>query len=66
MAEAKPCSTPMCLNNKLSFMDSEPFAHPALYRSTIGALQFLTLTRPNLALLMNKLSQFLKAPTIAH
>ena len=66
MAEAKPCSTPMCLNNKLSLTDSEPFAHPALYRSTIGALQYMTLTRSDLAFLVNKLSQFLKAPTISH
>ena len=33
MAEAKPCSTPMGLNNKLSLTDSEPFAHLALYRT---------------------------------
>ena len=38
MAAAKPSSTPMCLSNKLSLNDSELFAYPSMYRSTIGAL----------------------------
>ena len=65
MINAKSCRTPMCLGNKFSFHDSEAFPHPSLYRSTIGALQYLTLTRPNLAFSVNKLSQFLQAPTVA-
>ena len=66
MINAKSCPTPMCLGNKFSFHDSEAFPHPSLYRSTIGALQYLTLTRPDLDFSVNKLSQFLKEPTVAH
>ena len=66
MINAKSCPTPMCLGNKFSFHDSEAFPHLSLYRSTIGALRYLTLTRPDLAFSVNKLSQFLQAPTIAH
>ena len=65
MATAKPCSTPMCLSNNLSLSDSEPFSQPSVYRSTIGALQYFTLSRLDLAFCVNKLSQFLQTPTVA-
>ena len=66
MINAKSCPTLMCLGNKFSFHDSEAFPRPSLYRSTIGSLQYLTLTRPDLAFSVNKLSQFSQAPTVAH
>ena len=66
MAAAKPSSTSICLSNKLSLNDSELFAYPSMYRRTIGALQCLTLTRLDVAFLVNRLSQFLQALTIAH
>ena len=59
MAVIKPSSTPMCLNNKLSLNDSMLFAYPSMYQSTIGAQQYLTLTRPDIAFPVNRLSQFL-------
>ncbi|XP_031253600.1 secreted RxLR effector protein 161-like [Pistacia vera] len=66
MMEAHACSTPMNVGIKLSSTDSELFQNPSLYRSTIGALQYLTLTRPDLSFTVNKLSQFLQAPTELH
>jgi hypothetical protein len=36
------------------------------YKSIVGALQYLTLTRPDLAYSVNKVCQFLHAPTINH
>ena len=63
MVHAKPSSTPMALGQKVALEDSAPFPDVTLYHSTIYALQYLTLTRPDISFSVNKLSQFLKAPT---
>ena len=66
MSNAKPCSTPMASTQKLSLNDSPPFSQPCLYQSIIGALQYLAHTKPDISYAVNKLSQFLHAPTTAH
>ena len=63
MVHVKPSSTPMTIDQKLALEDSAPFPNVTLCRSTIGVLQYLTLTRSDISLSVNKLSQFLKAPT---
>lgn len=60
------CPTPICPGLNLSLHDSEPFSQPTLYRSVIGTLQYLTITRPNISFVVNKISQFLNAPTQNH
>lgn len=65
MADAKTSPTPMCYSNKMHRNDSALFDHPSIYRSTISAFQYLTLTRPYVAFSTNQLSQFLQHPTIA-
>jgi hypothetical protein len=59
MNEAKPITTPMASTTSLSAFDGEPFPDHTLYRSTVGALQYLGLTRPDIAFPVNKLSQFM-------
>ena len=36
------------------------------YRSVVGGLQYLTLTRPDISFAVNKVCQFLSQPTDAH
>ncbi|XP_031270987.1 uncharacterized protein LOC116129379 [Pistacia vera] len=66
MEDCNPCLTPMAVGTKLNKDDRELFEQPTLYRSIIGGLQYLTLSRPDLAFTINKLSQLLQSPTLAH
>lgn len=65
MMDSKSCPTPMAVGTKLSFEDSELFDKPTLYRSTIGALQYLTLSRPDIAYSVNKLRKTFTQPGTA-
>lgn len=66
LASCKPFFIALCSSDKLSFADSPAFEHPSLYRSIIGALQYLTLTCPDISFSINKLSQSLRASTHNH
>ncbi|XP_073304639.1 secreted RxLR effector protein 161-like [Primulina huaijiensis] len=56
----------MDVNSKLSQDDGELLEDPSLYRKLVGKLLYLTITRPDLAYPVNKLSQFVSAPRSAH
>jgi Reverse transcriptase (RNA-dependent DNA polymerase)/gag-polypeptide of LTR copia-type len=66
MQSCKPCSTPMATSPPLSKLDSPFFTDTHLYRSVVGALQYATITRPDISFAVNKVSQFMQQPTIAH
>jgi hypothetical protein len=66
MLEAKPIASPMASSTSLSAYEGEPFPDHTLFRSTIGALQYLSITRPDIAFTVNKLSQFMHKPTLPH
>ena len=62
---AKPCSTPMSPNFHLT-KDGEPFEDPERYRRLVGKLNYLTVTRPDIAFSVSVVSQFMSSPKIHH
>ncbi|KAJ0980580.1 hypothetical protein J5N97_008835 [Dioscorea zingiberensis] len=68
MENYKSVTTPMSVIEKLSktLGDSLSVAEGSKYRSIVGALQYLTLTRPDIAFSVNKVCQFLHSPTSSH
>ena len=66
MQDCKPYPTPMLNNLKLSKNDGDPFMDGKLYRSTVGALQYATITRPEISFCVNKVSQFMASPLDTH
>lgn len=53
MAEAKPMNSPMVSNVKLSKFGTKALSDPHLYRSAVGALQYATLTQPEISYSVN-------------
>ncbi|XP_010273170.1 PREDICTED: uncharacterized protein LOC104608783 [Nelumbo nucifera] len=67
MDVAKPSSTPMESSLKLSksYGISLSASDSFLYRSIVGALKYLTFTKPDIAFVVNKVCQFLHSPSSA-
>jgi homoserine trans-succinylase len=68
MIQCKPGTTPLSTSEKLSAAKGKPLGpiDTTHYRSIVGALQYLTLTRPDLSFVVNKMCQYLHAPTEDH
>jgi histone deacetylase 1/2 len=68
MLKCKTANTPMSVVTKLFPADSPLLVDEdaTTYRSIVGGLQYLTLTRPDLAFAVNRVCQFLHSPTEEH
>ncbi|KAL5838605.1 hypothetical protein ACOSQ3_015774 [Xanthoceras sorbifolium] len=66
MLDCKPYDTPLSARTKLTLTAGAAFSDPTMYRSVIGALQYLSHTRPDISFVVNKLSQYLVSPTQVH
>jgi hypothetical protein len=68
MITSKPVSTPMLPTEKLQLKGGTPLSaeDATRYRSVVGALQYLLLTRPDIAFSVNHVCQFMTAPTVDH
>ncbi|KAL5549717.1 hypothetical protein UlMin_004948 [Ulmus minor] len=66
MIDCKLAKTPGTIGKNLSKYDGELFEDETKYRSVVGALQYVTLTRPDIAFAVKKACQFMHSPTSAH
>jgi hypothetical protein len=68
MLACKPAPTPLATSNKLSVHGGEVLTakYTTRYRSIVGALQYLTLTRPDISFAVNNVCLYLHAPTTNH
>lgn len=65
MADASPVGMPI-KSHLFTADQSHPFHDPSMYRSIVGALQYLTFTRPEIAYAVNTVCQFIHHPLDVH
>jgi len=66
MAGANSMASPMASSTKLSKYGSNLVSDATFFRSIVGALQYATITRPEISYSVNKVCQFLSAPLEDH
>jgi histone deacetylase 1/2 len=68
MSNCKPTSMPLSSIERLNAIDGDRLGpeDSTRYRSVVGAMQYLTLTRPDISFAVNKVCQYLHAPTSIH
>jgi len=66
MHGAKEATTPLSTTIMLKLLDGTSSVDSTEYRSIIGALQYLSLTRLDISFAVNKLFQFMQKPTTTH
>ncbi|KAJ0500301.1 putative RNA-directed DNA polymerase [Helianthus annuus] len=63
LSAAKSVPSPMSGSTVLTPDDSPKFSDPAKYRQVVGALQYATLSRPDITFAVNRVCQFMHSPT---
>uniref|UniRef100_A0A2N9FXA9 Integrase catalytic domain-containing protein n=1 Tax=Fagus sylvatica TaxID=28930 RepID=A0A2N9FXA9_FAGSY len=66
MQHCSPCKTPCVPHVRLSATEGTPLTDVHAYRSLVGALHYLTFTRPDLSFAVHQVCQFMNAPTSIH
>lgn len=65
MSNTKPSASPAESGSQLT-CHGDPSPDPKLYRSIVGALQYATITRPEIAYAVNRVCQYMHSPTDDH
>jgi hypothetical protein len=65
MLSCKPVDTPIS-TSKATILPDPLFSNATRFRQIVGALQYLTFTRPNICFAVNRVCQFMHAPTDSH
>uniref|UniRef100_A0A2N9FIB4 Uncharacterized protein n=1 Tax=Fagus sylvatica TaxID=28930 RepID=A0A2N9FIB4_FAGSY len=66
MVHCSPCKTPCVPHVRLSAHCGQPIADVHAYRSLVGALHYLTFTRPDISFAVHQVCQFMNAPSDVH
>lgn len=66
MLNCKPVPTPVDTSSKFSASVGRPLSNPTHYRSLAGALQYLTLTRPDISYAVQQVCLFMHQPRDTH
>ncbi|KAH0683011.1 hypothetical protein KY289_020763 [Solanum tuberosum] len=66
MTDCKSFNTPMSPSELLTLSDGTHLNDATRYRRVLGRLQYLSFTRPDIAYAVNKLFQFIQAPSDLH
>lgn len=56
----------MTTSYSLSGYIGEPICDPYFYKSIVSDLQYITITKPNLSYVVNKIFQFMENPFVPH
>ena len=68
MLKCKSTTTPMSSTDRITAVDGELLSSDDAteYRSIVGGLQYLTITRPDISFAVNRVCQYLHAPRDTH
>jgi hypothetical protein len=65
MLSCKPVDTPIS-TSKATILSDPLFSNATRFRQIMDALQYLTFTRPDIFFVVNRVCQFMHAPTDSH
>ncbi|KAJ0946635.1 putative RNA-directed DNA polymerase [Helianthus annuus] len=66
LSHAKSVTSPITTTAHLSLGDSPLYENPVRYRQVVGALQYVTISRPDITFAVNKVCQFMHSPIENH
>jgi len=64
--DAKSINSHVPAGRKLSLYDADPLPDASMYRSIVGAIQYITFTRADLSFAVNQVCQFMHQPSSSH